>query len=75
MELEEGVLVIRRIHVRFRVKAAASARAAVERVHGFFAPKCPVYRSIRAAIEVTTSFELVPDDAPDEGDGAGKARP
>jgi uncharacterized OsmC-like protein len=62
MELEEGVLVIKRIHVFFHLKAPEAARPTIERVHGIFAPKCPVYRSIRAAIRVTTSFELVGGD-------------
>ena len=33
--------------------------AAVERVHGFHASRCPVARSLEGAIEVTTSYELV----------------
>ena len=30
----------------------------IERVHGFYAKKSPVYRSIRGAIEVTSTYEL-----------------
>ena len=37
VENEEGVLVIRRIHVEFTVKAPEDARAVIERVHGFYA--------------------------------------
>lgn len=33
-------------------------RDAVDRVHGFHAEHCPVARSVRDAIDVTTSFEL-----------------
>jgi uncharacterized OsmC-like protein len=58
IENEDGVLVIKRIHVLFHLKAPASARETVERVHGFYAQKCPVYRSIHKAIDVTTDFEL-----------------
>ncbi len=52
---------IRRIHVAYRLKAPEDARETVERVHGFHTSKCPVYRSIHRAIEVTTSYDLVPD--------------
>ena len=58
IEKEDGVLVIKRIHVVFHVKAPEDARETVARVHGFYADKCPVYRSIKAAIDVTTEFVL-----------------
>lgn len=49
---------IKRIHVLFHLKAPAGARETIERVHGFFAQKCPVYRSIHEAIDITTAYEL-----------------
>ena len=58
IEKEEGVLVIKRIHVRLRLKAAAEARETAERVHGMFADRCPVYRSLKAAIAMTTSLDF-----------------
>jgi len=58
VETEEGVLVIRRIHVAFAIFAAEDKRETIERVHGIFAGKCPVYRSLRSAIQITSSFEL-----------------
>jgi len=58
IETEDGVLVIRRIHVAIQLQAPDEARETIERVHGFFADKCPVYRSLRAAIEITSSWEL-----------------
>jgi uncharacterized OsmC-like protein len=33
--------------------------ARIERSHGFHADRCPVARSIRDAIEITTSYQLV----------------
>jgi uncharacterized OsmC-like protein len=62
IELEDNVLVIRRIHVRLRLKAEESQRETANRVHGFFAHKCPVYRSLKPAIEITTEliFEPLP---------------
>jgi uncharacterized OsmC-like protein len=58
VELEEGVLVIRRIHVAMKLKAPQSAREAVERVHGFYAMRCPLYRTLHNAIQLTSSYEL-----------------
>lgn len=50
---------IKRIHAHYRLSGDGLDRDVVERVHGFHADKCPVARSIRAAIEITTSYELV----------------
>ena len=61
IEAEDGVLVIRRIHVAMQLQARDEARETIERVLGFFADKCPVYRSLRAAIEITSSCELIPE--------------
>jgi uncharacterized OsmC-like protein len=58
IEKEEGVLVIKRIHVILRLKADASARETAERVHGIFADRCPVYRSLKAAIRITTELDF-----------------
>ena len=59
VELEEGVLVIRRVHVAMRLEAPEELRATVERVHGFYAMRCPLYRTLHTAIAFTTSYELV----------------
>lgn len=59
VETEDKVLVLKRIHVHYRLQASASDREVVERVHGFHARYCPVYRSIEGAIDVTTDFEIV----------------
>jgi len=56
VELEDNVLVIRRIHVVLKLKAAESQRATAERVHGFFADRCPVYRTLKRAIAMTTEL-------------------
>ena len=58
VEKEEGVLVIKRIHVVLRLKAEASVRETAERVHGIFADRCPVYRSLKAAIQMTTELDF-----------------
>ncbi len=56
VELEGKVLVIRRIHVKLRLKAPAAQRETAERVHGIFRDACPVYRSLKAAIAITTEL-------------------
>ena len=59
VETEENVLVIRRIHVSMRLAAPPETRDTVERVHGIYAMRCPLYRTLRGAIQLTSSYELV----------------
>jgi uncharacterized OsmC-like protein len=59
VETDGGVLIIKRIHVAMQLRASEDDREVVERVHGVFANKCPVFRSIGPAIEITSSYELV----------------
>jgi uncharacterized OsmC-like protein len=56
IELEDNVLVIRRIHVVLKLKAAESERETASRVYGFFAERCPVYRTLKSAIVITTEL-------------------
>ena len=58
IEDDDGVLVIRRIHVAFNLRAPENVRETVERVHGIFANKCPIFRSLHTAIEITSSYKL-----------------
>jgi uncharacterized OsmC-like protein len=60
IELEDNVLVIRRIHVRLLLRADEARRETAARVHGIFADKCPVYRSLKAAIIMTTELVFDP---------------
>jgi uncharacterized OsmC-like protein len=60
VELEDNVLVIRRIHVRLKLKAEESHWETAQRVHGFFADRCPVYRTLRPAIAISTELILEP---------------
>lgn len=55
---EDGVLVIRRIHVAIRLAAAEGLRETVERVHGIYAMRCPLYRTLHNAIRLTSSCTL-----------------
>jgi len=56
VELEENVLVIRRIHVVLKLRASERDRETASRVHGFFADRCPVYRTLKPAIAMTTEL-------------------
>ena len=58
IETENKVLVIKRIHVIYYLKAPASARETIERVHDFHKDYCPVYRSLYKAITITTEYRL-----------------
>jgi uncharacterized OsmC-like protein len=68
VELEEGVLVLRRIHVVFTLKEVPPDKiAAAERAHDMFKPKCPIYRSIYRAVDITTELGLIGADGPVAG--------
>jgi uncharacterized OsmC-like protein len=59
VEVEEGVLVLRRIHVIFTLREVGADKvAAAERAHDVFKPKCPIYRSLYRAIDITTELNL-----------------
>ena len=58
VEKEDGVLVITRIHVQMRLAAPEQTRETVERVHGMYAMRCPLYRTLHDTIALTSSFEL-----------------
>lgn len=51
---------IKRIHVRYRLAVDAEAdRATIDRVLGFHQERCPVARTIRGCVDLTTELELV----------------
>ncbi len=59
VELEGKVLVLRRIHVKLELRVAPEHRETAERVHGFYADSCPLYRSLKAAIAITSELVLL----------------
>lgn len=59
---DDGVLVIRRIHVSYQLMSGEENREKIERVHGMHHDFCPVYRTLKSAIEMTTDFELAAED-------------
>ena len=60
VETEDGVLVIRRIHVAMRLIAPQQAKATVERVHGMYAMRCPLYRTFHRTLDLTSTCTVVP---------------
>ena len=58
VESDKGVLIIKRIHVVYRLTVPESDHETVERVHEMHAEYCPVYRSIYKAIDVTTEYKI-----------------
>ena len=66
VEDEDKVLIIRRAHVTFHLRAANpdEVREAVDRVHSVYANSCPVYRSLKPAFPITSSVELVQEETP-----------
>ena len=58
MVLEDKVLVIKRIRVRYLLAGCPEdKREAAERAHSFHAARCPVAKSIGGAIAITTELE------------------
>lgn len=58
VESDDGVLILRRIGVSYRLVAGSGSREEIERVHRVHARHCPVYRSLEGAIEITTDLEI-----------------
>ncbi len=62
VETEDGVLVIRRVHVAMTLAATETEelKQTVERIHGIYAMRCPLYRTLHKAIQLTSSYVIVP---------------
>ena len=62
VENEEGVLVLKRIDVRYTLRVDPDAdRAKIQRAFDHHAGRCPVYRSISDAVDIATLLEIVDD--------------
>jgi uncharacterized OsmC-like protein len=59
IEKDGNILVVRRIHVTYYLKADAEKMDKIERAHQFHAKNCPVARTIWDCVDITTSLELV----------------
>ena len=60
VEVEGKVLVIKRIRQTFRLSADEGDRGTVERVLGVYADSCPVARSVRGSIQITSELDFTP---------------
>ncbi|MGD9137543.1 MAG: hypothetical protein PVH42_12305 [Desulfobacterales bacterium] len=58
IEKDGSVLVIKRIHVIYRLKINPELRETAEKVHGFHADFCPVARSIKGCVDITTELKM-----------------
>ena len=52
------MLVIRRIHVQYRLRMESGQREVAERVLGFHTDFCPVARTLRGCIDISTSLDM-----------------
>jgi uncharacterized OsmC-like protein len=59
VEQEDGVLVIRRIHVQMRLAAPESTAEIVRRVHATYGMHCPLFRTLYRAIELSSAVEII----------------
>jgi len=58
VEVEGKVLVVKRIRQTFHLTASKEDREKIERVLGVYADSCPVARSIRDSIEISSALDL-----------------
>ena len=59
MEAEGKVLVIKRIRQAFYLAVPEEERETVERVLSVYADSCPVARSLKGSIEISSEVEFV----------------
>lgn len=60
VEADGKVLVIRRIRQTFRLTVPERERETVERVLSVYADSCPVARSLKGSIEISSRIEYAP---------------
>jgi organic hydroperoxide reductase OsmC/OhrA len=56
--LDGKVMVIKRIQVTYRLKLKPEQRETAEKVHGFHADYCPVARTLRGCVDITTELNM-----------------
>ncbi len=62
VEKEDGVLVIKRIHVRYRLVADVADEETARRCHEVHHSHCPDYRTIEGCVDITTELEIETPD-------------
>ena len=63
VELEDKVLVIKRIHVVYRLTTPREDKEKVDRAFGIHSDRCPVFRSLHAAITISTELDWREQDS------------
>ena len=58
IEVENKVLVIKRIKQTFHLTADEKDRETIERMLGVYADSCPVARSIKDRVEISSELDL-----------------
>lgn len=58
VETEDGVLIIKRIHVAMHLDAPEEAMETARRVHDLYAMNCPLYRTFHNTIQLSSSLEI-----------------
>ena len=59
VETEDGVLVVKRIHVAYTLELEQDQVEAAQRAHEAHHGRCPVYKTIRGCVDITTELRLV----------------
>ncbi|PLS78111.1 MAG: hypothetical protein CYG59_20235 [Chloroflexi bacterium] len=65
IEKDGRVLVVRRIHVTYHLRLDPAQREVATRAHAVHADSCPVARTIRDCVAITTALEM--EDLPEGG--------
>jgi uncharacterized OsmC-like protein len=55
---EDKILVIKRIHVTYHLKLDPEKREAAERAHSIHIDYCPVARTIRGCVDISTDLVI-----------------
>ena len=58
IEKDGNVLIIKRIHVTYHLKLKPEQQETAEKVFGFHADKCPVARSLKGSIDISTELQM-----------------
>ncbi len=58
VEKDGRILVVRRIHVTYRLRLTPDQREVAVRAHAVHADSCPVARTIKGCVEISTSLEM-----------------
>jgi organic hydroperoxide reductase OsmC/OhrA len=51
-------MVIKRIHVTYHLKIQPEQRETAEKIHGFHADYCPVARTMKGCVDISTELKM-----------------